>query len=122
MFNILFVDNDATIRMIAKKSIESHWDCKVLLAVNGAEGVKMALKERPKLILLDVLMPGLDGVQTLLKLREQGIEAPVIFVTAKEELSELEAHKDKGVISVLKKPFQPRELLTECAKILGQPN
>lgn len=122
MFNILFVDNDATLRIIAKKALEAHWHCKVHLAVNGAEGLKIALKEQPKLIMLDMMMPGLDGVQTLLKLREQGSSAPVIFVTAKEDASSLMCHADKGVVAVLQKPFQPRALLEECAKVLGEPH
>lgn len=121
MFNVLFIDNDATLRIIAKKSIESHWNCKVVLAVNGAEGLKLALKEQPKLILLDLMMPGFDGIQTLQKLREQGTQTPVIFVTAKEDASELMQYQNLGVVAVLQKPFQPRNLLEECAKILGEP-
>ena len=84
MVKVLFVDNDATLRIIAKTSIEREWDgCKVFLAINGAEGLKIASKEQPNLIILDVIMPGLDGPQTLKKLREQGIDTPVIFITAK---------------------------------------
>ena len=79
MLKVLFVDNDATTRIIAKKAIESHCDWKAFLAANGTEAVKIAAREFPRLILLDVIMPGLDGVQTLKKFREQGCEAPVIF-------------------------------------------
>jgi CheY-like chemotaxis protein len=121
MLKVLFVDNDATIRIIAKKAIEDHWECKVLLAASGAEGLKLAAKEPPQLILLDVLMPGLDGVQTLKRLREQGAEAPAIFVTAKEDTSQLfEQNKEYGVVAVIKKPFVPRTLLEECSKILDK--
>lgn len=121
MFNVLFIDNDAVLRIIAKKSIESHWDCKVILAVNGAEGLKIALRENPKLILLDMMMPGFDGVQTLQKLREQGTLTPVIFVTAREDVSDLMQYESLGVVSVIQKPFEPRLLLQECAKVLGAP-
>ncbi len=119
LFKVLFIDNDATLRIITKNSIESHWNCKCLLAANGAEGLKMALKEAPRLIILDIIMPGYDGVATLKKLREQGINTPVIFVTAKEETDELEQYKDLNVISVLQKPFVPRTLLEACKKVLG---
>lgn len=122
MVKVLLIDNDATLRMIAKNAIEKEWldKCKVLLAINGAEGIKIAAKEMPVLIILDVIMPGLDGVQTLKKLREQGIETPVIFVTAKEgsELEELNQYKDLNVIGVLKKPFTPKTLLDECNKVM----
>lgn len=121
MFIVLIVDNDATIRIIAKNAIESHWNCKVLSAVNGSEALKVALKEQPKLILLDVIMPGLDGVQTLKKLREQGSNAPIIFVTAKAETDELKQYENLNVISVLTKPFVPVQLLEECKKVLGEP-
>lgn len=121
MFVVLFVDNDATIRIIAKNALESHWECKVLSAVSGPEALKVALKEQPKLILLDVIMPGMDGVQTLKKLREQGSNAPVIFVTAKTDASELMQHSDLNVVAVITKPFVPRTLLEECAKVLGAP-
>ncbi|MBX9685374.1 MAG: response regulator [Candidatus Obscuribacterales bacterium] len=121
MFKVLFVDNDATLRMIGKKAIEGHWDdCKVVLAVNGAEALKLALKEQPVLIILDLIMPGFDGVETLKKLREQGSQAPVIFVTAREDASELQAYSNLGVKAVLQKPFVPRTLLEECSKILDQ--
>lgn len=121
MHKILFVDNDATQRIIAKKFIEGQWEgCKVFLAANGAEALKMAHKEQPNLILLDVMMPGLDGVETLKKLREQGNAAPVIFVTAKTEVADLMQNPSMGVVSVLQKPFVPRQLLEECSKVLDQ--
>lgn len=120
MVKVLFVDNDAVVRMIAKKSIEEHWESKVVLAVNGAEAVRMAAKEMPALIILDVIMPGLDGPQTLSKLREQGIKAPVIFITAKEDFAEISEFKNSGVVGVLKKPFEPRQLLEECSKVLDK--
>lgn len=122
MKKVLFCDNDATIRIIAKNAIEGHWlgDAKVLLAVNGSEALKMVQKEQPDLIILDVIMPGLDGVQTLKKLREQGSKAPVIFVTAKEDLPELNEFKHLNVSGILKKPFLPRNLLEECSKVLDK--
>ena len=121
MHKVLFVDNDATIRIIAKKTIESHWEgSKVFLAANGTEGVKFAQKDVPELIFLDVIMPGLDGIQTLKKLRELGIKAPVIFVTAREDVSELMQFASLGVVSIIQKPFVPRTLLEACSKILDK--
>ncbi len=120
MLKVLFADNDGTIRIIAKKFIESHWDCKVLLAMNGPEALKMAAKEMPSLILLDVIMPGLDGIQTAQKLKEQGSKAPIIFVTAKPDMPNVGQFKDLGVISILVKPFEPRNLLLECSKVLDK--
>lgn len=122
MQKVLFCDNDATIRIIAKNAIEGHWlgDVKVILAINGTEALKLATREMPDLIILDVIMPGLDGVQTLKKLREQGSKAPVVFVTAKEDVSELNTFKHLNVSGILKKPFLPRNLLEECSKVLDK--
>lgn len=122
MQKVLFVDNDATLRIIAKNAIEGHWmgEVKVILATNGSEGLKIAQKEMPQLIILDVIMPGLDGVQTLKKLREQGAKAPIIFVTAKEDVSELDQFRHLNVVGILKKPFLPRNLLEECSKVLDK--
>lgn len=116
---VLFVDNDAVMRIMARQSIESRMECKVLLAANGTEAVRTALKEGPSLIVLDLIMPGLDGVQTLKKLREQGCKAPVIFVTAKDDVSELMQYQELGVASIIQKPFTPDILLVECRKALG---
>ncbi|MBX9572032.1 MAG: response regulator [Candidatus Obscuribacterales bacterium] len=122
MQKVLFCDNDATIRIIAKNAIEGHWlgDVKVHLAANGTEALKIATRELPDLIILDVIMPGLDGVQTLKKLREQGAKAPVVFVTAKEDVSELNTFQHLNVSGILKKPFLPRNLLEECSKVLDK--
>lgn len=120
MKKVLLVDNDITIRIIAKNAIEGHWESKVILAANGTEALRMAAKENPILIILDLIMPGIDGIGVLKKLREQGNETPVIFVTAKEEVNELEQYKAQGVISIIRKPFLPRTLLQECSKILGE--
>jgi CheY-like chemotaxis protein len=122
MQKVLFCDNDATIRIIAKNAIEGHWfgQVKVHLAINGTEALKIATREAPDLIILDVIMPGLDGVQTLKRLREQGAKAPVVFVTAKEDVSDLNEWKHLNVSGVLKKPFLPRNLLEECSKVLDK--
>ncbi len=120
MLKVLFVDNDATMRIIAKKTIEGHWDCKVFLAANGAEAIKIAHMEWPALILLDVIMPGLDGIQTLRKIREQGCQSPAIFVTAKADMSSLLGQEESlAVLSVIQKPFTPSILIEECGKVLN---
>jgi two-component system, OmpR family, response regulator len=119
MLKVLFVDNDGSIRIIAKHSFESHWDCKVLLAASGGEAIKMALRERPDLIMLDIMMPGMDGVQTLKKLRELECRSPVMFVTAKNDVSDLLQYKEIGVVAIIQKPFSLKTLVDECSTILG---
>jgi DNA-binding response OmpR family regulator len=116
---ILCIDNDATIRMVTKITMEKRWPCKVIQAINGSEGVRVALKESPQLILLDMIMPGLDGMQTLKKLRESGCKAPVIFITAKNDVSELQKTEGMQVAGVIQKPFTPDILVEHCKPILG---
>jgi CheY-like chemotaxis protein len=122
MLKVLFVDNDGAIRIVAKQTFESHWNCKIFLAANCGEAIKMALRERPDLILLDYMMPVIDGGQTLKKLRELGCQIPVIFITAKPDISGLLQYKEQGVIAILQKPFTLPELVAECSKVLGPPS
>jgi DNA-binding response OmpR family regulator len=105
--------------MITKLTLEKHWNCKVIQAINGSEGVRIAMKEMPKLILLDMIMPGLDGLATLKKLRESGCKAPVIFITAKDDVADLEKTQGMNVTAIIQKPFTPDVLLNHCKPILG---
>ena len=118
MLKVLFIDNDGVTRIAAKRIFDIHGKYKLLMAASGVEGIKMAFNEKPQLILLDLMMAVMDGIQTLKKLRDQGCYIPVIFVTAKDDVTELMQFADLGVVSIIKKPFVPSALLEECGKIL----
>jgi DNA-binding response OmpR family regulator len=117
---ILIIDDDADIRFIAGMSLSRVGSMKVLEAAGGAEGMRIAREQQPDAILLDMMMPGMDGSQTLAALRAQLETAtiPVIFLTAKTIEAEVERMKALGAAGVLIKPFNPRTLADDVRALL----
>ena len=93
---ILLIDDENDIRTIARISLETIGGFEVVLAGGGEEGLEVSAREKPDLILLDVMMPGLDGPATLKRLKETPASAdvPVVFLTAKALPSEIERYKE----------------------------
>ena len=83
----------------------------VLTAMDGAAGLALALEQDPDLILLDLMLPGLDGFEVCRRLREQGRTTPVIMLTAREEESDKVLGLELGADDYITKPFSMRELL-----------
>jgi two-component system OmpR family response regulator len=119
---ILIIDDEDDIRGIARLSLAKVGKMDVVDARSGLEGLKKAVAEKPDVILLDVMMPGLDGPATLSALRTNEVTAsiPVIFLTAKVMTAEVERLKDFGVKGVLTKPFDPMALPTEVLACLAK--
>ena len=109
---VLIIDDDADIRSIARLSLSRLGGMEVVEAAGGAEGVRKAQNEQPDVILLDMMMPVMDGSATLAALRSQPATAatPVIFLTAKAMRVEVERLRALGAAGVLIKPFDPRTL------------
>lgn len=107
---ILLVDDDDNIRAIAEISLEDEYQ--VTAVSSGAEALKMAQELAPDLILLDVMMPGMDGKSTFAKLQENPALAsiPVIFMTAKVLNHEVDFYLGLGAAGVITKPFDPMTL------------
>ncbi|WP_205522747.1 ATP-binding protein [Myxococcus eversor] len=108
---ILVVEDDVEIRGFIAGLLKQHY--RVLEAVNGEEGRQRAISERPDLIVSDVMMPVLSGLQMLVALREQTatVDIPVILLTARQEVSAKVEALGSGANDYLGKPFSPRELL-----------
>ncbi|MBU6453740.1 MAG: response regulator [Cyanobacteria bacterium REEB67] len=108
--SVLLVDDNENIRLVAEAGLERDYD--VFLAGSGLEALDIAEAERPDLILLDVHMPSMDGLETLERLRrnQETAHIPVIFLTA--TLPEFRRHSltEMGVIAVIEKPFDPLRL------------
>ena len=109
---VLLVDDEADIRRIAALSLSGVGGMEVVQAGGGSEGILKARDDRPDVILLDMMMPGLDGLATFRALRgdpeTSGI--PVVFLTAKAMSSEVEHLKSLGASGILIKPFDPMAL------------
>ncbi len=104
---VLIIDDDAVIRLIARMSLSRVGGMEVVDAASGAEGVRKAQDEKPDVILLDMMMPAMDGSATLAALRSHPATAmtPVIFLTATTVETEVKRMKALGAAGVLIKPF-----------------
>ena len=118
---ILIIDDEEDIRDVAALSLETvaGWD--VIVASSGAQGIARAIEHQPDAILLDVMMPGMDGPTTFLELRNNPVTAkiPVLLLTAKVQATDQRRFADLGVEAILFKPFDPMTLSTQIAAALG---
>lgn len=117
---ILLVDDEADIRKIAKLSLEAVGKHQTVMAATASEGLALAVSEQPDLIILDVMMPEMDGVTALAALRSNPVTAriPVIFMTAKVQRFETNEYMGLGAVGVICKPFEPMSLPAEIQRIL----
>ncbi|MCI8330909.1 MAG: response regulator transcription factor [Bacilli bacterium] len=114
--NILVVDDEMLIRNVIKDYLENE-GYEIYEAENGQEAIRVYKEEKIDLIILDIMMPKMDGYETLKELRRLG-ETPVIMLTAmKEELDKLHGF-DLGVDDYVTKPFSPKELVARVKAIL----
>ena len=117
---VLLVDDEDDIRTIGQVSLSRVGGWQTVLASSGADALLKAAAERPDLILLDVMMPGMDGPTTLARLRAQEATAatPVIFMTAKIQKQEVARYLELGAVGVIGKPFNPLTLPADIKKLL----
>jgi CheY-like chemotaxis protein len=118
---ILIIDDEDDIRDVAALSLETVAGWEVLTANSGAQGLARAVEHQPDAILLDVMMPGMDGPTTFHELSKNPATAkiPVLLLTAKVQSSDQRRFADLGVKAVLFKPFDPMTLSAQIADALG---
>ncbi|MEK6662740.1 MAG: response regulator [Pseudomonadota bacterium] len=116
---ILYVEDEDDIRTIAQIALETVGGFTLKSCNGGAQAVNEGAGFAPDLILLDVMMPGMDGPTTLAALREQAAlkEVPVIFMTAKVQPSEIAHYRSLGALDVIAKPFDPMTLADQVRAI-----
>ncbi|HEX2210275.1 MAG TPA: response regulator [Longimicrobium sp.] len=118
---ILLVDDEDDIREVAQMSLEitAGWD--VVTAASGTDALRLAASERPDAILLDVMMPGMDGPATARALHASAetAEIPIILLTAKVQAADRRRFDDLRVAGVLAKPFDPMELAAQVSGVMG---
>lgn len=121
MHRILIVDDEDDIREVAALSLEATANWTILTACSGAEGIRVAAAEQPEAILMDVMMPGMDGPTTFKQLRANPATAgiPVVLLTAKVQGVDQRRFAGLGVAGVLFKPFDPLTLAAQIAETLG---
>ena len=120
MHRILLIDDEDDIREVASLTLEATAGWEISTANSGANGIQTALTEKPEAILMDVMMPEMDGPTTFREMQKipelAGI--PVILLTAKVQGVDQRRFADLGVAAVLFKPFDPMTLAQQIADVL----
>jgi DNA-binding response OmpR family regulator len=120
MNRLLYVEDEPDIREIALLALQEVGGFQVDTAGSGTEALEALGSFTPDAILLDVMMPGMDGPETLKELRRrpETAQTPVIFMTAKVQSREVDVYHRMGAVGVIPKPFDPMELANEIRRIL----
>ncbi|QPQ56150.1 response regulator [Allosphingosinicella flava] len=113
---LLYVDDEDDIREVAAMALELDPELEVRTCSSGFDALVAAAEWQPAIILLDVMMPGMDGPTTLARLRCNAVTAaiPVVFITARTQAHEVEKFKEMGVKGVIAKPFDPMTLAVQA--------
>lgn len=116
---IMHVEDDPSIQMVARVALEAVGGFTVCTCSSGQEALSQYPQFQPQLVLLDVMMPGMDGPSTLKQLQKQYDlrQIPVVFMTAKVQSSEIESYKALGASDVVVKPFDPMTLSAQISQI-----
>ena len=116
---ILYVEDDPDIQSIAVMALETIGGLTLEVCSSGEDAIAKGDEFKPELILLDVMMPEMDGPTTLGRLREISSlsDVPAVFMTAKVTLEDVQSYKDMGVVDVIPKPFDPMTLADQVKEI-----
>lgn len=119
---IMHIEDDLAIQEVTRIALEIVGGFTILSCSSGAHGLTQIDRFAPQLILLDVMMPGMDGPETLSRLRQMpgSEQTPVIFMTAKAQTHEIEAYRSLGAADVIIKPFDPMALANQINVIWAQ--
>jgi len=121
MKHILVIDDDEDIRDVARVALEVVGGWKVSTASSGYEGLELAETQQPDAILLDVMMPEMNGVETFERLQANSTtqQIPVILLTAKVQYSDRQRFSALAIAGTIPKPFKTMTLAEQVAEILG---
>lgn len=122
MPKILYVDDESDIREVAEMALGLEPAFEILTASCGHEGLDKARSFLPDLIMLDVMMPGMDGPSTLAAARADSALAdiPVVFITARTQTHQVAELMSLGALGVIPKPFDPMTLAGQVSRFLEQ--
>ncbi|MBF2067978.1 MAG: response regulator [Calothrix sp. C42_A2020_038] len=118
---VLIIDDEEDIREVVELTLQTIGGWQVMTAASGIEGLAIAQTQKPDAILLDMMMPDLDGLGTLAILRatQETQDIPVILITAKEKNLDRNRLRVLGLTAIIAKPFDPMNLAKEVANYLG---
>ena len=120
---ILLIEDDPDIQKMVRLSLMYQGGHQCSIASGGAEGLQKAADENPDLILLDVMMPEMDGYETCRRLKTQPgtRHIPVVFLSARAQQAEIQKGRELGAVGYLVKPFDPMALSSQLDAIIGKP-
>ncbi|OUL17673.1 response regulator [Nostoc sp. 106C] len=118
---ILLIDDEKSLSTVIQACLENLADWTVLKAESGREGLLKAQTERLNAILLDVMMPDIDGFTVLQELKNNPVtqSIPVMLITAKVEPTKHNKYTELGIMGVINKPFDPLKLAEQVAAMMG---
>ena len=116
---ILLVEDEVDIQMVAQLALEDVGGFRVEVCASGAEALERAPAFDPQLVLLDFMMPGMDGTKTMTALRRipSLVRVPMVFLTARAQLSEVAEYRRQGAVEVIVKPFDPMSLSAQVVEV-----
>ena len=119
MTKVLVIDDEAPIRLLCRVNLEAE-KMDVVEAADGEQGLELARSEKPDIVLLDVMMPGMDGWQVAERLFEsqETSQIPLVFLTARAELRDRARGLELGGVDYITKPFNPVELASVVENLL----
>ncbi|SCF01170.1 DNA-binding response regulator, OmpR family, contains REC and winged-helix (wHTH) domain [Micromonospora viridifaciens] len=115
--HVLVVDDDRTVSDVVRRYLEQD-GCRVRLSFDGADALAAVAAERPDLVVLDLMMPGLDGIEVCKRLRGRMPDLPVVMLTALGDEADRVAGLEVGADDYVTKPFSPRELVLRIRSVL----
>ncbi|MFT7433089.1 MAG: two-component system OmpR family response regulator [Alphaproteobacteria bacterium] len=121
---ILYIEDDPSIAEVTTMTFEMIGGFEVKHLFSGQEGLDEFDKYKPQLILIDMIMPDMDGLETIKKLRQfpTGQDVPVIFITAKAQMHEQQDYIESGAVGVIIKPFDPVQLCVRVQQLWEESN
>jgi len=116
---ILYVEDEESIQKIARLALEAVAGFELRISSSGEEALKEAENYSADLVMLDVMMPGMDGIQTIAELKKlkQYQNTPFLFMTGKTNQKEIDKLNELGGLGVIKKPFKPMDLGSEIREL-----
>jgi two-component system, response regulator, stage 0 sporulation protein F len=118
---ILVIDDEVELLVVVRELIESA-GYRVLCAENGAEGIRIAMRERPDLIILDLRMPGMDGMETLRQLRGFDSHVRIVILTAFRDMESTRNAEHMDISACIGKPFENEHFLNVIRSVIGKPD
>ena len=117
---ILLVDDEANLRILVRTTLDVA-EYRIIEATDGTTALDLARQQRPDLLVLDWMMPGLNGIEVVQALRQDPTTAhiPIIMLSARGQATDQERGRSMGISAYLVKPFSPLELLRSVLEILG---